>query len=138
MDEFKTKEAIAALKDDPLMTHAKWVQWAVACAERTLHLFEGSYPDDARPRQALDAAREWLRAPSTKTATAAADAAHAAHAAYAAAHAANAANAAPAAAYAANAATRAAYAATRAAYAADAKEEQWQVIRLLSIYHGEK
>ena len=121
MDEFKTREAVEAFMADPVMTHAKWVQWAIACAEHTLHLFEDKHTGDARPRQALDAAREWLRSPTTK-------------AAYAAAYAAN------AAAYAADAANAAAYAAyaADAADAARAKGEQWQVIRLLSVYHGEE
>ena len=35
--------------------------WAIACAERVLPLFEAAYPDDRRPREALDAGRTWLR-----------------------------------------------------------------------------
>ena len=49
-------------RDDPVMTHQKWVQWAADCAERALPLFEARHPNDARPRQALDAAREIGRA----------------------------------------------------------------------------
>ena len=35
----------------------------LACdfAEHVLHLFEGMYPDDARPRAAIEAKRAWLR-----------------------------------------------------------------------------
>jgi hypothetical protein len=35
--------------------------WAADCAERSLHVFEGSHPDDRRPRKALDLARAWAR-----------------------------------------------------------------------------
>jgi hypothetical protein len=35
--------------------------WAADCAERSLHLFEESHPDDRRPRKAIDLARAWAR-----------------------------------------------------------------------------
>ena len=35
--------------------------WAAACAEHVLPLFEAVRPDDARPRQAIAAARAWVR-----------------------------------------------------------------------------
>jgi hypothetical protein len=35
--------------------------WAADCAERTLHYFEEKRPDDPRPRQAIEALREWVR-----------------------------------------------------------------------------
>ncbi len=35
--------------------------WAADCAERVLSYFEEIYPDDPRPRQAIDALREWVR-----------------------------------------------------------------------------
>jgi hypothetical protein len=35
--------------------------WAAACAEHVLPLFESGRPDDRRPRQAIDAARAWVR-----------------------------------------------------------------------------
>lgn len=35
--------------------------WAAACAEHVLPLFERAAPDDPRPRQAIDAARAWVR-----------------------------------------------------------------------------
>jgi hypothetical protein len=34
--------------------------WAVDCAGRVLHFFEENYPDDPRPRDALDACRAWI------------------------------------------------------------------------------
>jgi len=35
--------------------------WAADCAERVLHHFEGKYPQDTRPREAIEACREWAR-----------------------------------------------------------------------------
>ena len=123
--------------------------FAADCAEHVLYLFEEKYPDDDRPRKAIQSARDFandsISAYATNAAAdatnAAADAAHAAanaaanaaNAAYAAAnaYATNAAAAAAAnaaAAYAANAAN-AAYAAANAnayAYAGRSAEKEWQ------------
>ena len=139
------------------LTRDVLVTFAADCAARVLPIFEARFPDDDRPRKAIEAAR---------SGGAAADRAHAAYAAYAAANAANAANAAGnaanaaanaayaayaayaaarAAAYAANAAYAAAYAATDAAYAAyaananaaDAKERAWQRRHLLRLIEKE-
>lgn len=35
--------------------------WAADCAEHVLHLFETAHPEDARPRQAIEHARAWVR-----------------------------------------------------------------------------
>lgn len=35
--------------------------WAADCAERVLPLFERESPEDKRPRQAVEAARAWVR-----------------------------------------------------------------------------
>lgn len=35
--------------------------WAATCAEHVLDLFETEQPEDPRPRQAIEAAREWVR-----------------------------------------------------------------------------
>ena len=35
--------------------------WAAACAEHVLHFFEEVQPEDARPRQAIEQARAWVR-----------------------------------------------------------------------------
>ena len=107
------------------------VAMAVYAAESVLHVYEKRYSHDKRPRNAIDAARRWVKHPTEKNRLAA-DAAYAAAyaaltAAYAAAHAAHAAaHAAHAAAYAADAAhyaANAANAAHAAAYAADEDEE---------------
>lgn len=79
------------------------VMFAVLCAESVLRVYE-TYSDDLRPRQAIEAAKEYLKYQTTGAADAAARAAYAAYAA----------------AGAADAADAAARAAARAAYAADA------------------
>lgn len=35
--------------------------WAADCAGRVLHLFEDSFPDDPRPRQAIEACQTWVQ-----------------------------------------------------------------------------
>ncbi len=35
--------------------------WAASCAEHVLHLFESAYPEDPRPRQAIEQACAWAR-----------------------------------------------------------------------------
>jgi hypothetical protein len=96
---------------------------SIRFAKLTLPVWEAQYPDDLRPRQAIEAATACVADPSAANLRAAAHAAHAA--AYAAAagsatHAARAAHAAAYAAYVADAthAARAAYAAAYAAYVA--------------------
>ena len=56
-------------------------QFAIDCAWRVLHIFEEGYPDDKRPRQALEAVRAYLKFPTQENLdklTAACDAARAA------------------------------------------------------------
>ena len=67
------------------------VQFAVLCAESVLHIYENQYPDDNRPRKAIEAAQNYLKKPSNAAAYAAYEAAKAAYAAIAAYEAANAA-----------------------------------------------
>ena len=114
-----------------------WALWAADCAERVLPIFEAKYPNDNRPRLAIEAARGVDGdAAYAAAAYAAAYAAYAAAADAAARAAADAADAAAYAAYAAYAADAAyaAYAADAAARAAgidQGNEETWQAIRLL-------
>ena len=35
--------------------------WAADCADRVLHHFEKNYPEDMRPREAIEAGRAWVR-----------------------------------------------------------------------------
>ena len=46
------------LTDD---SHRLLADWALLCAEHGLHLFEEEQPGDARPRDAIDAGRAWIR-----------------------------------------------------------------------------
>jgi hypothetical protein len=62
-------------KDD----HRALALWATDCAEHVLPAFEAQYPNDDRPRKALEAARGWVRGEvSVGAARTAARAAHAA------------------------------------------------------------
>jgi hypothetical protein len=96
-----------------LMNKKQCIEIAIFSAKEVLHIFEGKYPEDKRPRKAIEAAENYLQDPSEENKKAAADAAAAAEAS-AASYAASAAEAA-ASAYAA-----AAYAAADAASAAEA------------------
>ena len=130
-----------------LFTKEQNVKFAIKCASSVLNIFEERYPKDKRPRQALEAAENYLISTDTDTA-AAADAAYAAAAyaaaayaaaaadtAYAAAtYAAAAAYAAYAAAYAATyAAAAAAYAATYAAYANPKSQQELNLIFAVEV-----
>ena len=65
------------LLDLPL--HRLLASWAADCAEHVLHLFIAKYPQDDRPRRAIETARAWSRGQSTvDEARKAAFAAHAA------------------------------------------------------------
>ena len=81
------------------MNHNQQIKYAIYAAEQILYIFEQKYPDDDRPRNAIEAAKKHLIIKNKKLVNAAyaAYAAHAAYAAYAAAHAAYAAYAAHAA-----------------------------------------
>jgi thymidine phosphorylase len=41
--------------------HRLLALWAASCAEHVLRLFEAVEPEDARPRQAIEYARAWVR-----------------------------------------------------------------------------
>lgn len=40
------------------------VSFAIACAEKYLPIFEQAYPDDDKPRKAIEAAKKWLQIPT--------------------------------------------------------------------------
>lgn len=42
-----------------LFTKKQNVLWSIKCAESVLHLFESLYPEDKRPRDAIEAAKAW-------------------------------------------------------------------------------
>ena len=50
-------EALEALVRET--DHTTLAIWAIDCAGRVLHYFEEQYPDDPRPRVALNVCREW-------------------------------------------------------------------------------
>ena len=125
--------------------HRSLVLWATDCAERALSYFEEKYPEDNRPRNALEAGRAWVRGEiamgEARTAAFAAHAAardadgpaaraaaraagHAAATAHVAAHAAHAAN------YAVTAAKFPEAAVPADSAAAAVKERDWQYRRL--------
>ena len=54
------------------------VKVAIYAAESVIDIFEKEYPDDKRPREAIEAAKAWLKNPCEQTAADAADAADAA------------------------------------------------------------
>jgi hypothetical protein len=102
-----------------IMDYKQRVSYAVYAAEQVIKIYEKEYPDDKRPRKAIEAAKKCIDNPSKENknaAYAAADAAYAAYATYAAYAAADA--AADTAAHAAADAAYAAYATYAAAYAA--------------------
>jgi hypothetical protein len=47
--------------------HQVLALWAASCAEHVLDLFESARPEDPRPRQAIEAARAWVRGEVTMT-----------------------------------------------------------------------
>jgi hypothetical protein len=62
-----------------LTCHRLLASWAADCAEHVLPLFTAKYPEDDRPRRAIETARAWARGEaSVGEARAAAVAAHAA------------------------------------------------------------
>jgi hypothetical protein len=62
-----------------LTRHRLLANWAADCVEHVLPLFSGAYPDDGRPRCAIETARAWSRGEvGVGEARAAAVAAHAA------------------------------------------------------------
>jgi hypothetical protein len=101
------------------------VSLAVYAAESVIGIFEKKHPDDKRPRQAIEAAKAWLKDPSEENRNAAGAAWAAAWAAWDAARAAGAAGAAWAAAWAAWDAARAAARAAGAAAGDAAGDAAW-------------
>ena len=41
--------------------HKTLATWALDCAERVLHFFEGKHPKDGRPRVAIETGRAWVK-----------------------------------------------------------------------------
>src|SRR5690606_37641174 len=130
-----------------LLRPEDFVAFACDCAERVLHLFENKFPNDDRPRKAIEAARSGDKAAAWDASDAAGDASwdvrdsawDAAGAARAASFAAGAAGAVKGAAGRAVAAEAAADGAVDAASTANAEgaaEQDCQLNRVLELVHG--
>ncbi len=65
-----------------IMNKKQAVQYAIFAAEQVIDIYEGKYPNDKRPRNAIEAAKAYLKNPSKKTKAYAAAAYAAADAAY--------------------------------------------------------
>jgi hypothetical protein len=141
------------ISEESDLTSVEFVGFAVDCAKRVLSVFESRFPDDDRPRRAIETAEGWLSNPSGSSAyVAAADAADASAAAvaarYAAAAAAIARSAARSAASSARSAAHAhaarfAHAVAYAAYAANYADaaglsEGWMISRLIEYLIGKE
>jgi len=46
------------------------IKWAVSCVKHVLHIFEEQYPDNKKPRQAIEAVYNWINDPSEKNTSA--------------------------------------------------------------------
>ncbi|OGG02408.1 hypothetical protein A2Z33_05095 [Candidatus Gottesmanbacteria bacterium RBG_16_52_11] len=54
----KDEEMLELVKDSQ---HKTLAIWAIDCAERVLPYFEEQYPEDQRPRKAIEALHEWIK-----------------------------------------------------------------------------
>jgi hypothetical protein len=58
-----------------LLNHKQQIQYAVYAAKQVLHLYEEKYPEDKRPRKAINAALKVIKNPSQENKEAAGSAA---------------------------------------------------------------
>src|SRR3984893_14979871 len=62
----KSKFSLATYKDPATIElvskfdHKTLAVWAIDCAERVMPYFEEKYPEDHRPRQAIEALQAWI------------------------------------------------------------------------------
>ena len=63
----KSKFSLTQYKEESIVElvgktgHKTLAVWAIDCVERVLPYFEGKYPEDHRPRNAIETLREWIR-----------------------------------------------------------------------------
>ncbi len=63
----KSKFSLTRYQDERIVEivrktdHKTLAVWAIDCVERVLPYFEEQYPEDNRPRKAIEACREWVR-----------------------------------------------------------------------------
>lgn len=71
----KSKFSLARYKDQPMLEwmaktdHKILAVWAIDCAERVLPYFEEQFPDDPRPRKAIETLQTWIETGVFKMAT---------------------------------------------------------------------
>ena len=63
-----------------LMTKEQCIQYAIFAVELVVNIYENQYPDDDRPRKAIEAAKDYLNKPNKQNQAAANEAANAAYA----------------------------------------------------------
>jgi hypothetical protein len=68
LDQLKSLESRIKAFDDP----KEQLSLSIQCAEKVLFIFEEKYPDDKRPRQAIEAAKKYLADPTEENKAAAA------------------------------------------------------------------
>jgi len=62
----KSKFSLTRYKDERIVElvsktdHKTLAVWAIDCAERVLPYFEGKYPEDHRPRNAIETLQTWI------------------------------------------------------------------------------
>ncbi len=62
----KSKFSLTRYKDERIVElvgktdHKTLAVWAIDCAERVLPYFEGKYPEDHRPRNAIETLQAWI------------------------------------------------------------------------------
>jgi hypothetical protein len=62
----KTKFSLTRYKDERIVElvkktdHETLAVWAIDCAERVLPYFEGKYPEDHRPQNAIETLQTWI------------------------------------------------------------------------------
>lgn len=70
-----TRKALLALVEDNhaeyanwvivrMMTHQQKVKYALYATSQVLHIFENEYSEDKRPREAIDAVKQWVENPT--------------------------------------------------------------------------
>ena len=70
----KSKITLTLLKDPRVVDlvrktdHRTLALWAIDCTERVMPYFEGAFPEDDRPRKALEVLRQWMRTGTFKMA----------------------------------------------------------------------
>ncbi|MBN2517452.1 MAG: hypothetical protein JXB14_01265 [Candidatus Altiarchaeota archaeon] len=70
----KPKSSLMQYKDERIAglvektDHKTLAVWAIDCAERVLPYFEEKYPEDDRPRKAIEALQRWIRTGAFKMA----------------------------------------------------------------------